>query len=74
MRLEAQFAQWADDHVDVGFVYGLGALVVGRSSVFAAEHGVACIAFEGEEVFLVAKVEGAVLTNLFKFHSLLKLN
>jgi hypothetical protein len=67
-QLESGLADRTDDHEDAVVITRERALVVGCPRMGGTEDLLAAVAFEGEEVLLMAKGEVAVLTNMSEFH------
>lgn len=71
LELDSRIAERADDHVDAVVVAGQRTAVVVCAGVVRAEDLLATVALEGQEVLLVALLEGTVLTNVSEFHNLI---
>lgn len=71
LELDTHFADRADYHNYAVIITGQATFVVIWAGMLCAEDILASVAFEGQEVLLVAMLHVAVLTNVSEFHVLL---
>lgn len=68
LLLESLFAQGTNNHVDAIVVTREGATVIICTGMVRAEDKFAAVTLKGQEVLLLALLEGTVLTNVTEFH------